>query len=498
MTSDWIDSRLPARSTGRAPPRSDWFISQPMPIMPPKRRPPAGRLIVWTLAEPEADEWTEGLPLSSTLRRHPPILHKPACPESLLSSKVAHQLDQLHLSGSWFGLVPSRVGGSQALNLATEAFFMANIVAIDGGSPPTDACWLAYGRAVSSLRRAVSTREECLSDDTVLACALLAHAERGMGFVSDTKDSPMRYTLSHLYGLQMILTSRAKTRTPSEVSYTTASWQYTVSLDVPVALGTISPFEDFPWFESEPHNPEIWSTTLRRLKGLGLKIVVQLPRLIIYVRSWQRLHNEDDKARSSDALKMALDLAKRLYVLKDEDAENTLLHRIKVNKSTKPFIASCIPYSFTFATLADFETAICYWHSRVMILRICWRLAPTDERAALANEGSRMTRNIIMSWQAGLGLGLYGRIRLLFATIHLWGALKDFGTYPDPKVRSWLSERASRLYEAIFGKLSDHDLDEAAEVYVGGPLAGIFVRLYRKSWPQPPSTYQTVSSFEDV
>jgi hypothetical protein len=212
--------------------------------------------------------------------------------------------------------------------------------------------------------------------------------------------------------------------------------------------------------------------------------------LIGYLRFWNNLQQETSV--KSEALKTTLDLAKELYVLKDEDAENTLLHRLKVNKSTKPFVASCIPYSFTFTSLADFETAICYWHSRIMILRICWRLAPENERSILANEGSRMTRNILMSWQAGLGFGIFGRIRLLFATIHLWGALEDFGAYRKSEIRPWLSERASRLYEAIFGKVSDDDLDEAAAVYVGGPLEGIFTRLYQQSWPQPLSTYQTI------
>ena len=92
-----------------------------------------------------------------------------------------------------------------------------------------------------------------------------------------------------------------------------------------------------------------------------------------------------------------------------------------------------------------------------------------------------------MSWQAGLGFGLFGRIRLLFSTVHLWGALEDFGAYDNKsEIRPWLAGRASRLYDEIFGKVDEEDLDQAADAYVAGPLGVKFFRLYQTNWPQPP------------
>lgn len=415
-------------------------------------------------------------------------IHKPASSEYLLCLKTTHQLERLRLKGSWFRLIPSRVGQDSAVDLAVQAFVKANAYAVRSEAVTAESTIHSYNKAIGRLQKFMSCQRDALSDSSLLACALLAHTERAIGFPSRQKEKVARYALTHLYGAQAILTSRPPTEKPSELSLAMVSGLSTILFDIPVALGTPSPFENMKWFESEPTSSDAPSEQIDRLRRIGHKLLTQLPKLIMYMRTWRgsyvpsrRMKNKINDTTTA--------LAKSLLALKDEGAENTLLHRLRVNKTSSPLIASVIPYSFTFMSIADFEAAMYYWQARILVIRICWRIAHHDywDKDVLAEEGLRTTQNLLMSWQYGLEQAIYGRIRLIYAIPAIWGAVTDFdgqSSSTESKLRPWLLLRTNDLYQAFFGKVSQEDLDVVAEVYAGGELEGILVRLYQQSWPR--------------
>ena len=134
-------------------------------------------------------------------------------------------------------------------------------------------------------------------------------------------------------------------------------------------------------------------------------------------------------------------------------------------------------------SLTEYEGALYYWHSQILILRICWRIGPTGffDCDAVAAEGRRTAQNIMMAWQYGLQHGLFGRIRLLHAVPALWGAITDFGTtstWSSSALRYCMLHRLEDLSGLIFRVSTEQDLDDVAASQAGGKLARPLVRLF--------------------
>ena len=401
------------------------------------------------------------------------LVRAPQSKEDLLRLEAADQLETLHLSTSWFKLIPLHIGGNESVDLAARLFMRSNDFALRNPRQshphrPSLALyenyWRLYGRTIDNLRRLLSTTEGALSDEALLSCALLAHSERGMGFQSRSKDLPLKNTLSHLHGIQAILTARQATNEPSELTFSILAGQQTLLYEVPVALGTASPFENMSWFQPPPSGSPLASVQIARLRVIGQRLLIDLPRLEMYMSRANKVCQKRISASSFWATKR---LAKCLLRFKDEDAENTLLHKVNVSRTKKTEDAVCIPYSYTFQSITDFEAGIYYWQSRLMLLRLCWRIARFDhslDQDEIVAEGVRATKNLLMSWQYGEEQHMFGLIRYVFACKAIWGAVMDFQDAFDDRteLRKSLARRISQLMTGIYGQITEDKLDHIA------------------------------------
>ena len=257
-------------------------------------------------------------------------------------------------------------------------------------------------------------------NDALVAAALL--------FCCETTLNPKAATVSpHTNGLSAIILSQAKRSTePSELARGIIYFHWKGTFAVPVALGEPSPFDNQYWLSLEPVSHWDADKEVLRLRHLGQKLFIRLPRLIASVRSLRA------GPAPGTAVGTAVQLAKDLVVLQDVHAENKVLHRISVVKTSDTAAASIVPFSFQYQDTTTFEAAVYYWQTRTLLNRLCIKLhdlCPLGndvfDTATLKTENVRMAINIIMSSQYGCAIGVVGGWALCLAFVAVWGAAYD-------------------------------------------------------------------------
>ena len=422
---------------------------------------------------------------------------RPVHPHSSMCLEIASQLHRLHLNASWFSLIPSRLGRNQAVDTATNALIQAHRFSFEDQSAPPETCWRSYGKAIDSLQLLMSSAPGRTSDDALLTCTILAQFERTMGFQSDGTEIPIQKTLTHLRGLEAIILSRPHDQELSELTEAILSGCPAILFEMPVAFGCSSPFERFAPLDLGYAHSKFRFSYISQLRKLGYTQRVHLPRLIMYTREWMTDQETRAHVRNSGR-EEAITLARYLLVLKNEAAENALLHNVRIRRSTfpwmmarnQPFEVETGPeddiinsYSFDFMSLTEYEGAIYYWHSQILTLRICWRIGSAGlfDCDAIAAEGRRTAQNIMMAWEYGVQHGLFGRIRLLHAVPALWGAITDFGpisNWSSSALRCCMLNRLEDFSGLIFRVSTVQDLDDVAASQAGGKVTRPMVRLF--------------------
>ena len=242
-------------------------------------------------------------------------------------------------------------------------------------------------------------------------------------------------------------------------------------------------------FRLDPPNVQLSSIAAVRLRKVSYQLFIRLPRLIALVRI---LRDRTDM----DYLCHVLALTEQLSALKDADSENQLLHAVNFTKTRHPADACIIPVSFRFNRPADFRTMVYYWQTSVLLQRLCCKLhymfpdqADIDPEAAKADT-VRMSSNLLMSWEYAYGYSAFGAVgsgaganAFGIAMIALWGCLADVDTFrgqSSAMTRAWVLYRFQDLLRGAV-KLSAEDMDEMAELFVGGPVSGVIPRLFDSS-----------------
>ncbi|KAK3707837.1 hypothetical protein LTR37_011839 [Vermiconidia calcicola] len=344
-----------------------------------------------------------------------------------------------------------------------------------------DDCLRSYTQAISALRADLLGADQSSLNDALVAAALL--------FCCETTLNPKAATVSpHTNGLSAIILSQAKRSTePSELARGIIYFHWKGTFAVPVALGEPSPFDNQYWLSLEPVSHWDADKEVLRLRHLGQKLFIRLPRLIASVRALRV------GSPPSTAIDTAIQLAKDLVALEDVYAENKVLHRISMVKTSDTAAASIVPFSFQYQDTTTFEAAVYYWQTRIILNRLCIKLPDlrppgnTDfDTATLKTENVRMAINIIMSWQYGCAIGVVGGWALCLAFVAVWGAAYDVpelqrGGRPLSlsKVRPWLAEHYDRMHGGT-ADINEATMDEAAEVLVGGPLTGFTVTGFKQ------------------
>jgi hypothetical protein len=215
------------------------------------------------------------------------------------------------------------------------------------------------------------------------------------------------------------------------------------------------------------------------MRKISNQLVIRLPALIASFRQLRQTPRDAKDGFARGVSEKALDL----LALRDEDGENAVLHRVKIMQSSSESPLS--KSSFRFEQPSEFKTTAYYWGARILICRICLRLLRigvlaeigTCTEALLRAENERSAANMTMTWDYGQAHGaILGRTVLVPGYTFVWGVLLDHETFrnlPSDKVRAWLLTRIHSFEPGMSVHVTEQELDDAAEAFVGGPIAGL-------------------------
>lgn len=389
--------------------------------------------------------------------------------------RLVNTVDLSHQQHSWFAFAPSRLGYYDAVDNAADALSLAR----EYYSGPCKnestikASFQAYGKAVKSLRRLLASTEDRLSDQTLLAIALLSFYE-----VLVTRSLKAFYT--HWSGVSALLQRRQPTNKPSELARALLYAAADRTFHTPCASGTPSPFDNERWLSWEPASQVASSGEVVSLTKFNYQHFVRLPRLIAHVRD----------LRSGDLTQLAAasGIANDLLQLNEDDCENGLLHRVKVVKTTDLRNRTIVPFSLQFQSLEDMSAAVTYWSARLMVFRLALIIIalvdlskPDLDIEGIEASQARMATNIMMSMQYASTHGVFGEETMNPAFASVWGAVNGRATLrniPAEEVKEWLLRKWQHALSRWVEGGTSTDMDGASELLDGGPLTGFLTNIY--------------------
>lgn len=251
------------------------------------------------------------------------LTYKPTTASTRLRTELVTMLHRTQRNGTWFDLLPARIGHNESVDCAAKAIVKAAELA-DRKTPITqDSCLGSYARAITSLQAGMAASVS--GDDMLLTVSLLVTFERIFAYTS----VPLK---SHMAGVVALLMSQMKnpnSKPPSELTRAVVYTFWPVAFIGPCVEGSASPFEASRWLQAEPvvmtrDKLRTPSQVVARLRKLSMELFIRLPRLIKMVKSILA----DPQPEEIDS---AIALAKKLLTIEDMEAENKLLHNVTVS-----------------------------------------------------------------------------------------------------------------------------------------------------------------------
>lgn len=253
------------------------------------------------------------------------------------------------------------------------------------------------------------------------------------------------------------------------------------------ARGVECEFDTPFWLELPPSFRQPPTAAVYRIRQIVYQLYIRLPGLICLVRN---LRND----RSNTSLRCkAIQAALDMWTLGDKKSENELLHSVSVMKLHRSGEGYEWPIGLKFRSLAEFEAAIDYWQTKVMVFRICaylQKMGPEQNffnNEAIKTENCRMISNSIMSFQCAFELQSFGMTRggpgtmsFFLALTTMWGVIQDMDTFQghsSSEVRRWILGQTGILASRWKSKVGPEQLDEMADLFVGGTVQGLFPRM---------------------
>ncbi|KAF2767039.1 hypothetical protein EJ03DRAFT_249848, partial [Teratosphaeria nubilosa] len=378
---------------------------------------------------------------------------------------------------SWFDDIPSRLGHDLTLDACTGALQHACWYRRKLPGVTLEKCFATLAEALETLK--ISVTEDKVSDHTAAAVAAIAPADA-------VRSGHALLNPGHLDGLIAILKTLAARGPMTLLARRVLEYSFCDAFVLAAVRGISSPLESIDAYEYRGGYDDL-TLPEPSLRRIGNELCVRLPRFIKLVR-------EACASADPEAILAALECAQRLVALADDAGEAEFMEYIPTAKTTDPSDAVISQRSFLYRSLPSFEAGIYYWTTRISVLRLCQRLRlyfpDLCDRYGIPSVSHALAivhqygRNVVMSAEYAHTLRARKRKRLFsYGLIACWGVLRD---HPDiliavsggiVKLRAWLTANVNK---ALVGKeiLTEKDMDDAAELFVGGPLANMYKDLY--------------------
>lgn len=403
-----------------------------------------------------------------------PFVHELRSAEEDMVRGYVYLCTELDLRDTFFGLIPARIGFDEAVDSAANA--LIHLFAGDQKSRASEIlCTRKYVHAITTLRNSMLSMTWRQSDAALLAIFLLAFYEHKL------RHDERTFSEAHRKGMCAVLVTQASSRSDhaTEALRSLLYQAWNSSFRTPCIQGTPSPFDLPELLDLNPPSQFKLPAALAHLRKVSNQLIIRLPALIASFRQLRQAPQFTKESLARDVSEKALDL----LALRDKDGENAVLHRVKIitSSSESPLSKS----SFHFEQPSEFKTTVHYWGARILICRICIALLRMDiikesatcTEAQLRAENERSASNMTMTWDYGQAHGaILGRTVLVPGYTFVWGVLLDHETFrnlPSDKVRAWLLTRIHSFEPGMSVHVTEQELDDASEAFVGGPIAGL-------------------------
>lgn len=329
---------------------------------------------------------------------------------------------------------------------------------------------LYYNGRTLMLLRGLLSSPEALSDFALGTVCLLEWFE--LLLPTSGGGSGLAALAKHLSAFRAILLARPRDKIPTALSraivHTSVPFHFNYSTSSPASTDPAhrscpppdsdhmhALFEDPRWLEPVPAIVDTLPDCLLRLRRSALATYMRLPALIPIVATLRQQLQQEATSLSagpdeSDFVEAAV-RAEALLALEDREAEDALLHAVKIRKTVAEEDARVAPYSLDFKSEHWLLGAINYWQTRMMVVQLVlsldelWRARGDDGtgRAGRANgddngddaaetetanstswliperreqflqDEARMAKNVVMSWQFVKEAYLPGRMQMV-------------------------------------------------------------------------------------
>jgi hypothetical protein len=458
------------------------------------------------------------LPCQSTSGRRMPLsedtallVRQPDSSLDTLRTKCVYVLsvvkdDREPFGPDWFyDGIPARLGHAHCVDLASIALMISSQYEMRWPGVTLTACLTALHQALGTLREHMARRAHCreVDDATLQTVALLAPFEANKG----------EHNLlipAHIDGLVTFLTGRAQPW--GETSRQIMDYFCCDMMVYSVVKGTASPLETLSVWRA-PQNSNFLDTN-SRLRAVRVELCIRLPRLVALVRATREETSKGELCSPVAAhalFEQAIVAAQAVLDVRDEQAEREAMQSLKIISTSNPRIASFNTRSYVFQDAQHWDSLAAYWQTRTCALRLSCALAyiATSKTAATAALLEAYTqsgispaaktemqlvitsRHLLRSAQFASTLRRTKRQRVhAQGLIHLWGACRDLArAIVDDAVdiphaarlktlRDFLLDATTMSLKIPRDFIGDSDMDDAAELFVGGPIRGAYARLY--------------------
>lgn len=417
------------------------------------------------------------------------LLHAPQSSEMAVISYAIDTLRQENVEQEWFRHLPAYYGHAPVLDLAVKAQVQACAYARGAARTTSTDCYHALSLAFDALRVSIEQSHVQSHDLILAATALLAPFE---GTIK--RDGvPTRV---HIDGLAAVIAARPATQAGTEVVRDILDWYAAESSVMVCFQGTLSPFEKIPRAYFTHEGLGCGDSDRAQLMALGNELYVRIPRLVILARAL-RFQPASRHGLLMDTYK----LLQSLLELRDSEAERRVMEsatfRLSDNSDTIPPLIQ----SLHFASVKDYEALACYWQSRLSLLRLerhlhglfaPWALEKvnTDLRTVIlsrsfapqTSEICLIAKHLLMSADYAAALPLFRQKHMLaYAMVVVWGATRNTGIQQVAESTNSFSEllllKVNRALN-IEPRLVAEDMDDAADIFIGGERRGRLAKLY--------------------
>jgi hypothetical protein len=253
--------------------------------------------------------------------------------------------------------------------------------------------------------------------------------------------------------------------------------------------GIPSKFDSPFWLDLDPTPNLAHPPAVVTLRQVAYRLFIMLPGLAVLVR---KLRKGLDTDIDNSTLRSAFALAQRCLAERDETAENLLLHSVRVTKPQESTTTSIVPAVMKFSTLVEFEAAVNYWQTNILLNRLCLILQTLHpdhryfDQENMNAQNRRLAINLLMSWEAAFDHGALGKVpggpRSMAYTssmIAVWGVLTDLDTLQGQSrdtLRQWVLQHVQMIPGREVMLTAQH-MDETADMLAGGPVQGLLPTL---------------------